>query len=75
MNQKLLLDKKYLPILYQAQDKSEKPAQKKMSRYGVFSGPYFPIFGLNMEIYEVNLRIQSEHGKIRSEKTSYPGMF
>ena len=25
-----------------------------------FSGPYFPVFRLNMEIYEVNLRIQPE---------------
>ena len=22
-----------------------------MSKYGVFSGPYFPVFGLNTEIY------------------------
>ena len=28
----------------------------KMSKYGVFSGLYFPIFGLNTEIYSVNLR-------------------
>ena len=24
-----------------------------MSKYGVFSGPYFPVFGLNTEIYFV----------------------
>ena len=24
-----------------------------MSKYGVISGPYFPVFGLNTEIYEV----------------------
>ena len=29
-----------------------------------FSGPYFPVFGLNMKIYCVNLRIQSEYMKI-----------
>ena len=29
----------------------------KVSKYGVFSGPYFPVFGLNTEIYFVNLRI------------------
>ena len=23
----------------------------KVSKYGVFSGPYFPVFGLNTEIY------------------------
>ena len=22
----------------------------KVSKYGVFSGPYFPVFGLNMEM-------------------------
>ena len=31
----------------------------KLSKYGVFSGPYFPVFGLNTEIYSVDLRIQS----------------
>ena len=25
----------------------------KDSKYGVFSGPYFPVFGLNTEIYGV----------------------
>ena len=33
-----------------------------MSKYGVFSGPYFPVFGLNKEIY-------SE--KYGPEKTQY----
>ena len=32
-----------------------------VSKYGDFSGPYFPAFGLN---YEVSLRVQSEWGKI-----------
>ena len=27
---------------------------RKVSKYGVFSGPYFPVFGLNTEIYGVN---------------------
>ena len=31
----------------------------KVSKYGVISGPYFPLHGLNTEIYELNLRIQS----------------
>ena len=31
-----------------------------MSQYGVISVPYFPVLGLNTEIYFVNLRIQSE---------------
>ena len=37
-----------------------------MSKYGVFSNPYFPVFVMNV----VNLRIQSECGKIRTRKTS-----
>ena len=42
-----------------------------MSKYGVFSGPYFPAFGLNTERYSVSLRIQSECWKIRTRKTPY----
>ena len=34
-----------------------------------YSGPYFPAFGLNTEIFEVSLRIQSECGKIRTRVT------
>ena len=34
-----------------------------------FSGPVFPAFGLNTEIYSVNLRIHSECGKIQTRKT------
>ena len=44
-----------------------------MSKYGVFSGPYFPVFGLNTKIYGVNLRIQSECRKIRTRKDSVFG--
>ena len=29
------------------------PTAWKVSKYGIFSGPYFPVFGLNTEIYEV----------------------
>ena len=47
----------------------------KLSDYGVFSGPYFPVFGLNTERYEVSLRIQSECGKIRTRKNSVSGHF
>ena len=42
-----------------------------MTRYGVFSGPYFPPFRLKMEIYSVNLRIQSECGKIRTRNSVF----
>ena len=40
----------------------------QMRKYGFFSGPYFPVFGLNTEIYGLNLRIQSEYWKIRTRK-------
>ena len=43
-----------------------------MSKYGVFSGLYFPVFGLNME---KSLRIQSEWRKIRTRKNSVFGHF
>ena len=46
-----------------------------MSKYGVISGPCFPVFGLNTEIYEVNLRIQSEYRKIRTRNNSVFGHF
>ena len=47
----------------------------KVFEYGVFSGPYFPAFGLNTEKYEVSLRIQSECGKARTRKNSAFGHF
>ena len=47
----------------------------KVSKYGVFSDPYFPVFGLNTEIYSVNLRIRSEYMKIRTRKNSVFGYF
>ena len=31
----------------------------QVSKCGVFSGPYFLVFGLNTEIYSVYMRIQS----------------
>ena len=42
----------------------------KVSKYEVFSGPLFPVFRLNTEIYSVNLRIQPIYGKIRTRKNS-----
>ena len=41
----------------------------KSIRIRSFSGPYFSTFGLNTDIYPVNLCIQSELGKIRTRKT------
>ena len=46
-----------------------------MSKYGVFSGPQFSVFGLNTIIYPVNLRLQSKYGKIRTKKNSALGHF
>ena len=42
----------------------------KVFKYGVFSCPYFPVFGLNAEIYSVNLHIQSKYRKIWTRKNS-----
>ena len=47
----------------------------KVPKYGVFSGPYFPVFELNTEIYSVNLRIQSEYKEIRTRKSFVFGTF
>ena len=44
-----------------------------MSKYGVISSPYFPVFGLNMEIYFVNLCMQSKYVKIRIRNNSVFG--
>ena len=41
--------------------------------YGVFSGPYFPAFRLNTEIYGENLRIQSQYRTIGNRKSSVFG--
>ena len=46
-----------------------------MSKHGVFSGPYFPAFELNTEIYGVNLRIQSKCRKIWAGKNSVFAQF
>ena len=47
----------------------------KLSKYGDISGAYFPVFGLNSEIYPVNLGIQSEYRKMRTGKSSVFGHF
>ena len=47
----------------------------KVSKYGNFSGPYFPAFWLNTERHSVSLRIQSECRKIRTRKNSVFGHF
>ena len=47
----------------------------KVSKYRVFSGPYFVAFGLNTRRYSVSLPIQSECGKRRIRKNSVFGHF
>ena len=47
----------------------------KVSKFEDFSGPYFPIFELNTDIYSLSLRIQYEYGKILTRKTSNSGTF
>ena len=47
-----------------------------MSKYGDFSGPYFLVFGLNTEIYCVNVSVFSPNaGKYGPEKTPYLDTF
>ena len=46
-----------------------------VSKYGVFCGPHFPVFGPNAERDEVSLRIQYACGKIRAKKNSLFGHF
>ena len=42
---------------------------RKKCSYSSFSGLYFPVLGINTEIYGVNLSIQSKCGEIRTRKT------
>ena len=47
----------------------------KVSKYGVISGPYFPVFGLNTGIDGINLRIYPEYRKIQTKNNSVFGFF
>ena len=46
-----------------------------MSKYGVISGSYFPVFGLNTAIYSVTVRIQSKYRKMWTRDNSVFGHF
>ena len=46
----------------------------KVSKYGVSSGPYFPLYGLNAETYAVNL-FSPNSGKYGPVKTPYLDTF
>ena len=45
------------------------PLREKCAK--VFSGLYFPVLGLNMEVYGVNLRLSQSTGKYGPEKAPY----
>ena len=47
----------------------------KSVRVPSLSGPYFLVFGLNTEIYRVNLHMQSECGNVWTRKNSEYGHF
>ena len=48
---------------------------QKVSKYGVFSGPYIPAFGMNTEIYGVISVFSPGIGKYGPEKTSCSDTF
>ena len=47
----------------------------KVSKYAVFSGMYFPAFGVNLERYSVSLCIQSKCGKMQTRANPLFGHF
>ena len=49
--------------------------RKKCSNTEFFLGQHFAVFGLNTEIYGVDLRSQFKYGKVRSRKNSVLGHF
>ena len=42
----------------------------KVSKFGVFPGPYFTVFGLNIEKYKVSHCIQFKYGNLLTRKNS-----
>ena len=48
---------------------------RKKCSYWSFSGPHFPAFELNTEIYKVNLRMHSECRKTWTRKSPYTVIF
>ena len=63
-----------MPVLFKSLEKCNKHCVKSVKIRSFFC-PFIPVFGLIMEIYAVNLRIQSEYGKIRIRKNSTFGHF
>ena len=62
-------------LIAQVQISMECALREKCPNTEFFSGPYFPVFGLNAEIYGVNLHIHSEYRKRRTRKNSVFGHF
>ena len=65
-------EEEFFSVFYVSGSSGKISTAWKVSKYGVTSGPYFPIIGLNTEIYGVNLRNQSEY---RPEITPYLDTF
>ena len=63
------------PVTFRKKNKNNLFTVRKVSKYGVLSSPYFPVFGRNMVIYGVNVRIQSKNRKIRTRRNSVFGGF
>ena len=45
----------------------------KVSKYGVISGPYFPVFGLNKERYGVTQYLDNFHAVFGARSKPYFG--
>ena len=46
-----LLTKFHVQMVYDSKDIFKRYTTRKVSKYGVISGPYFPVFGLNTGKY------------------------
>ena len=44
---------------------------RKMSEYGVFSGPYFPVVGLNKEIFKSPYIVQVQENMDQKKKSVF----
>ena len=55
--------------------KSESVAVRNVSEFRIFSCIFFPVFGVNTEIYSVNLRLQWKYGKMWTRKTAHLDTF
>ena len=65
----------YIILYYIINRLKEETLREKCLNTEFFFGPYFQVFGLNMEIYKVSLRIHSKYGKISITENSLFGHF